>query len=294
MIDFLKYRYICYAISLGVLVVGGIAFFTKGFRYYVDFAGGSEIRISFQTPLPISDLRKSLAKAGYQDAVIQSIGNSGAQGTNYSFIIQVQGSEENLGEVIFKEVKTLYPKNFPTLDSIDWVGPEVGRDIKFNAILSVLLSLLLILLYVTIRSKYRFAAGAVAAIAHDMLVVITAFLVLGEQISVHVLAAILTVIGYSLNDSIVIFSRIRENMKKLKEQTEENIVNISLNQTLRRTLLTSFSTLLAVGSIFVLGGPALRGFSLAMLVGIVVGTYSSIYVASPVMLALKPASKQSK
>lgn len=281
MIDFLKYRYICYAISFGILVVGGVAYFTKGFQYYVDFAGGSEIRVSFKTPVPIGDLRKKLAEAGYKDAVIQSIGTNDMR-------IQIQGTEENLGEAIFQEIKKFYVGHSPDLVSIDWVGPEVGRDIKFNAILSVLLSLLLILLYVTIRSKYRFAAGAVTAIAHDMLVVLAAFLLLGEQISVHVMAAILTVIGYSLNDSIVIFSRIRENMKKLKERSEEDIVNISLNQTLRRTLLTSFSTLLAVGSIFLLGGPALRGFSLAMLVGIVVGTYSSIYVASPVMLALKP------
>jgi len=284
MIDFLKYRYICYALSLAALIVGGVAYFTKGFQYYVDFVGGCEVQLTFQKQIKIGTLRKTLAEMGHKDAVIQSIGR-----TNRSFIIQIQGSQENVGEIIHEEILKAYKDNPSTLDGISWIGPEVGRDIKFNAILSVLLSLLLILLYVTVRSRYRFAAGAVVAIAHDMLVVLAAFLILGQQISVHVLAAILTVIGYSLNDSIVIFSRVRENMKKLKEQTEEDIVNISLNQTLRRTLLTSFSTLLAVGSIFVLGGPALQGFSLAMLIGIVVGTYSSIYVASPIMLALKPA-----
>lgn len=285
MIDFLKYRYIFYALSISFLVAGGIAYFTKGFQYYVDFAGGSEIRVSFSQPLETADLRKTLSQAGYKDAVIQSIGRTGN-----SFLVQVKESQENIGEKIFKELKEGYPCNPPTLDSIDWVGPEVGRDLTFNAIIAVLLSLLLILGYVTIRSKYRFAAGAVAAIAHDMLIVLSAFLILGEQISLHVSAAILTVLGYSLNDSIVIFSRIRENMKKMKEKREEDIVKVSLNQTLRRTLLTSFSTLLAVGSIFLLGGQALRGFSLAMIIGIIVGTYSSIYVASPVMLALKPKS----
>jgi preprotein translocase subunit SecF len=284
MIKFLKYRYIFYALSLCILVAGTMGFFAKGFEYHVDFAGGSEIRISFEKPVAIADLRKTLAEVGHKGAVIQSIGNTGN-----SFIIQVKGSQENIGETIFSELQAKYKENAPKLDSVDWVGPEVGKDIKYNAIISILLSLLLILLYVTIRSKYRFAAGAVAAIAHDMLVVLSIFLLIGEQISVHVMAAILTVIGYSLNDTIVIFSRIRENMKKMKDKSEENIVNISLNQTLRRTLLTSFSTLLAVGSIFILGGEALRGFSLTLLIGIVVGTYSSIYVASPVMLLLKPS-----
>lgn len=284
MIDFLRYRYFGYAVSLCILLIGGIAFVTKGFRYNVDFAGGSEARIAFKQAVPISELRKTLANAGFKDASIQTIGNTGK-----SFIIQVKESNENIGKKIFSAIEKKFSASSPNLESIDWVGPEVGRDLKFNAIISLLLSLLLILLYITIRSKYRFAAGAVAAIAHDMLIVVACFLLLQVQISLHVLAAILTVIGYSLNDSIVIFSRIRENFKKMQDKEEEEVVKISLNQTLRRTLLTSFSTLLAVGSIFLLGGQALRGFSLAMMIGIVVGTYSSIYVASPVMLLLKPS-----
>jgi len=288
MIDFLKYRYICYVVSASILIFGGITYFTKGFEYYVDFAGGSEVRIAFQKPIEIGTLRKTLAKEGFKGAVIQSIGSTGQE-----FIIQIKEAEGNVGEALYQSVEKEFAQYAPDLKSISWVGPEVGKDLKFNALLSILLSLLLILLYITVRSKYRFAAGAVAAIAHDMLMVLAAFLILGQQISLHVLAAILTVIGYSLNDSIVIFSRIRENMKKMQDTPEEKIVNTSLNQTLRRTLLTSFSTLLAVGSIFLLGGDALRGFSLAMIVGIIVGTYSSIYVASPVMLALKPSPEKS-
>lgn len=283
MVNFLKYRFMFYALSAAFLVVGGIAYLTKGFQYHVDFAGGAEVQIAFPAPVEIGTLRKTLADVGFKDAIIQELGR-----TKQSFIIQVKESEENIGERVYQEIKTKFIENQPELKSVDWVGPEVGKNIKWNALLSVLLSLLLVLLYITVRSKYRFAAGAVAAIAHDMLAVIAAFLILGEQFSVHIMAAILTVLGYSLNDSIVIFSRIRQNMKKMKDKSEFNIVNVSLNQTLRRTILTSASTLLAVGSIFVLGGEALRGFSLAMLIGIVVGTYSSIYVASPVMLALKP------
>lgn len=287
MIDFLKYRYICYLFSIGFLVLGTVAYFTKGFQYYVDFAGGSELRISFKESVKIDDLRKSLAEKGWKESIIQNLGT-----TEKSFLIQI-GGEENAGKQLYQELKDKYTDDLLPLDSINWVGPEVGKDIKWNAVMSVLLSLLLILLYVTIRSKCRFAAGAVVAIAHDMLFVLAVFLLLGEQISVHVLAAILTVLGYSLNDTIVIFSRVRENMKKMKHATEKEIVNLSLNQTLRRTMLTSISTFLAVGSIFVLGGDALRSFSLAMLIGVVIGTYSSIYIASPVMLAVVPLTEPS-
>ena len=287
MINFFRYRRVAYLVSIALLAVGLTAYFTKGFRYYVDFAGGSEIQVSFGKSIEIGSVRKKLAEMGHKDAVIQSIGYG-----EQSFLIQVQIDDEARVKEFKKNILREFSEKQPDIVSINWIGPEVGKQIKFNAILSVLLSLLLILLYVTIRSKYRFAAGAVAAIAHDMLIVLTAFLLLGEQISIHVLAAILTVIGYSLNDTIVIFSRVRENLKKMHGSSEETIVNTSLNQTLRRTLLTSFSTLLAVGSIFLFGGQALHGFSLAMLIGIVVGTYSSIYVASPVMLALKQPSQK--
>lgn len=283
MIDFLKYKYICYALSFALLAVGGVAYVTKGFQYYVDFAGGSELRVSFQKPVKIGEIRKVLGGIDLKDAVIQSLGTE-----EKIFLIQIgKTTEENVGQIAFDKIAQQFPENKAKLESIDWVGPEVGKDIKFNAVISILLSLLLIMLYIAIRSKYRFAVGAGVAIAHDMLAVLACFLILGEQISVHVLAAILTVLGYSINDTIVIFSRIKDNMIKMKDATEEHIVNVSLNQTLRRTMLTSISTFLAVGSIFVLGGEALHGFSLAMLIGIVVGTYSSIYIASPVMLLFK-------
>lgn len=263
------------------------AYFTKGFQYYIDFAGGSEIRITFQNPVETGDLRKALADAGHKGAVIQKMGR-----TDRSFIIQAQGTSENVGEKIYSDLKTKYTDNPVVLDGIDWVGPEVGKDLTYNAIVAVLLSLLLILLYITVRSTFRFAVGAVVALAHDALVVLAVFLILGEQISLNVLAAILTILGYSLNDTIVIFSRIRQNMKEMKGKPEAEIVDISINQTLRRTLLTSTATLLAVLSLFFLGGESLYGLSLVMLVGIIAGTYSSVYIASPVMLALKPSERE--
>lgn len=272
--------------SILLIGAGTVAYFTKGFKYHIDFAGGSELRVTFAKEVQTENVRKALSDAGYKDAIIQKIGTA-----EKSFIIQLQGNAENLGNKIYSELKNRFADNQITMDSVDWIGPEVGKEVKFNAIISVLLALLIILLYITIRSKYRFAVGAVAALIHDLLAVLAVLLILGESISVHVLAAILTVIGYSLNDTIVIFSRIRENMKLVKDKTEEELVDLSINQVLRRTLLTSFSTLIAVTSIFLLGGDSLRGFSLAMLAGIIVGTYSSIYIASPIMLAIKSSQK---
>ena len=287
MINFLKYRHICFAISLGLLAVGFVTYFTKGFKFDVDFAGGTAFHLSFEKSLKISDLRSVIADKGWPDAVVQSVGSQ-----NKQFMVQIVGEEGSIADSFKKDVGTELSEYKMNIEKIDWVGPEVGTDIKWSAIKAVLFSLLMILLYVAIRSKTRFAVGAVVAIAHDMLVVLTCLLLFGEPISGHVLAAILAVLGYSINDTIVIFSRVRENMKKMKGVSELEIVNTSLNQTLRRTMLTSISTFLAVGSIFILGGKALHGFSLTMLLGIVVGTYSSIYIASPVMLAIKAAKEK--
>ena len=287
MIDFLKHRYICFAVSAVLLLVGVGAYFVKGVKYDVGFAGGTSFNISFEKKINISDVRKAVSDKGWPDAVIQSVGSKGIQ-----FLVQIVSHEVSIGDKFKKEVGESLSEYKRDVGSIERVGPEVGKDIKWNAVKAVLLSLLIILLYVAIRSKYRFAAGAVAAIAHDMIIVLACLVIFGEQMSLHVLAAILAILGYSLNDTIVIFSRVRDNMKKMKGASEIDIVNTSLNQTLRRTMLTSISTFLAVGSIFILGGKALHGFSLAMLIGIVVGTYSSIYIASPVMLALKPSKEK--
>ena len=183
-----------------------------------------------------------------------------------------------------------FSENKAAVDHISWVGAEVGGDM--DAFIAILLSLLMILLYIVFRSQFRFGVGAIAALAHDLFAVLAVLLVLNEQISLGVLAAILTTLGYSINDTIVIFSRIKENMAKLKGRSEEEIVNISINQTMRRTLLTSLTTFLATASIFMLGGEEDYVASLSLLVGIVAGTYSSVYIASPVMLAIGRGSRE--
>ena len=287
MIDFLKYRYVCLFASILFLVAGAGAYYVRGgFSYHIDFSGGTEMQVQFEHVIPTSSLRAAMASRGWENPVIQSVGAIGRD-----FIVRVKTVEENPEERFLKDMKKTIKDNRVIVRNVDWVGAEVGRDIQWNAIKSVILSLFLILLYVAIRSQYRYAVGAVVAIAHDMLAVLIYFLIFNEPISLNVLAAVLAILGYSLNDTIVIFSRVRENLKKMKGMSEEDIVNLSINQTLRRTLLTSFTTFVAVGSIFLIGGQALHGFSLAMLIGIVMGTYSSVYIASPVMLALGGSEK---
>lgn len=282
MVDFLRYRYACLALSIVTLLVGAGAYVRNGgFNYHIDFVGGTEIQASFEKPLQTGALRKALVNTGWQDPVIQSIGTE-----QTSFLIRVKQEGKGLEDQFKAVVEENIVDNAATVDHISWVGAEVGGDIKRDALLALLLSFLVILLYIALRSQFRFAVGAIAALAHDVLAVLTVVLIFNEQMSLNVLAALLMTLGYSINDTIVIFSRIQENFSKLKGRSEAEVVNLSINQTLRRTLLTSLTTFLAVAAIYLLGGEALKGFSLAMLVGIVAGTYSSVYIASPVMLAI--------
>ncbi len=286
MIDFLKYRYWCLAVTIIFFGAGLIGYFQiGGFEYHIDFVGGTELHVAFEKPVHIDKFRKAARRKDWKDLTIQSIGMA-KEGGYTEFVVRMTDTTEGLDNRFQSDMKKEIPGNKLTIPGISRVGAEVGRDIQWNSLVSVLLALLIILIYVAIRSEYRFAAGAVVAIAHDMLVVLISFLLMREQISVSVLAAILAILGYSLNDTIVIFSRVRENMKKLKGRSEDYIVNLSINQTMRRTLFTSLTTLFTVLAIYFLAGEALRGFALAMMIGIVAGTYSSVYIASPVMIAI--------
>jgi len=207
-------------------------------------------------------------------------------------LIRVKGSSEDvnvnaLANSIIGQIKTDFKDNKAEILQSDAIGPAIGKEIRWKSTRAVLIALLLMLLYIALRFwSFGFALGSVAALLHDALMMLGLFLVFNMEISVNVIGAILAILGYSINDTIVIFSRIRANMKSMSGTPIVDIVNTSLNQTLKRTLLTSFSTLLVVGAMFFIGGPALREFSLALIVGIFFGTYSSIYVASPVMILL--------
>ncbi len=286
--DFLKLRYVWLIVSIAYLVVGVGAYFALGgFKYHIDFTGGAEVRLSFEKPLDIVQLRTVIGNGGWKDSIIQETGTNKRE-----FMIRLGGDlDANLEQKITGALVSGIAGNKATIVGMSKVGAEVRSETTWNAIKAVLLAMLVLLLYIAIRFEFRFGLGAVAALAHDLLAILAFLVLTGEQVSLDVLAAMMAILGYSVHDTIVIFSRIRENMKKLPNLSEYDIVNLSINQTLSRTLLTSFATMLSVVAILLLGGETLRGLSLIMFVGIIVGTYSSIYIASPVMLAAR-AKKQ--
>ncbi len=278
--DFLKYRSAWFLVSLVYLVVGIVVYVARGgFSYHVDFTGGAEVRVSFQNPAEISSVRSVMTSKGWKDASIQSVGSTGQ-----NFIIRVGSMDSGTEQQIKQDLSSGFSDNQVKIDNVSWVGAEVGKNTRWDATVAVLLSLLFLLLYIAVRFEFRFGIGAVTALSHDLLAILVFLLLVNENISLHVLAAILAILGYSINDTIVIFSRIRENMKKFRGISEYDLVNLSLNQTLRRTTLTSGATLLSVLAILLLGGETLRGLSSVMFLGIIVGTYSSIYIASPIMM----------
>lgn len=288
--DFLKYRYACLIFSAVVLAVGLVYYlFIGGFKYHIDFTGGAEMRVSFSQPIDAGALRTALTADGWKDAVIQSVGKTGQE-----FLIRVGSMDGSLETDIKQSLAKNFTGNDVVVGHIDVIGAEVGKDTKWNAIKAVLLSMFILALYIALRSEFKFGIGAVLSLIHDVLVLMVYILITGEAISLHILASLLAVIGYSLNDTIVIFSKIQENYKKLAGTSisDYDLVNLSINQTLVRTTLTSFATLLCVGSILFLGGETLHGLALIMFIGIIVGTFSSIYIASPSMLWASTRAKK--
>lgn len=286
--DFLKYRYICFAASVVILALGFTGYFlNNGFKYAIDFAGGTELVMNFSEQSNVQNLRNTVIKLGWDDVVIQAMGSESKE-----FLVRVGDVGENLETRFNSALSKELGENSFTISKVERIGPEAGKEVRWNAIKAIFISMILLLFYLAIRSQYAYALGAVTALAHDLLAILSFILITGEPVSLTILAAILAILGYSLNDTIVIFSRVRENMGHMKGSTPFDVVNASLSQTLRRTLLTSFSTLVAIFSLLILGGETLQGFAKIMLVGIAVGTYSSVYIASPVMLAFSKELKE--
>ncbi len=246
------------------------------------------MEVKFDQAPSIADVRASISPKGYGNAVIQEFGSP------EEILIRVQNKDSENSSTISNALLDALGEKFGAdaieMRRVEFVGPQVGEELTRAGIMAVLVAMLAILVYVTFRFEFRFALGADAALLHDITIVIGLFSLTGKEFSLPVIAALLTVIGYSLNDTIVVFDRIRENFainnKRKKPDHEYNVVNGSINQTLARTLMTSFTTLLVVFALFILGGEVIHDFAFALIVGILVGTYSSIYVASPVMLSL--------
>lgn len=296
MINFIRYNSLTALVSaLVVCTFIGFAVYRKQttgsvFRYSIDFTGGAQVLLRFDKPVGASVVQEVLAKEGWQDAVLREFGDN-----EILVRIKLEDVEKEIAtltERMRDALQTSMPDNQVTVLQSESVGPGVGETLREKSVQAVVLTLLCMLGYIALRFwSFGYAFGTIVSLFHDVIFMLAVFLICDREISINVIGAILAVIGYSMNDTIVIFSRIRENVKKLSHESLPNVVNISINQTLRRTTLTSFATGLTVIAMLVLGGEALRDFSLALLVGIIVGTYSSIFIASPVMILLHRGKK---
>ena len=282
-IDFLSKRKIAIAISGFLILMGVISLVVKGGPTYgIDFLGGTEVHVKFEQNQTTAAVRNALSSLGYGNAEIKQFGSA------QDYLIRVQQQQEGgtqISDSILDALRKAFPNDPPEMRSVDSVGPKIGQELRDAAIWAVLIALALLLLYISYRFEFVFAVGAVVALFHDVLITLGFFSLLDFEISLAVVAAFLTLVGYSLNDTIVVFDRIRENLKVHRRESMGigRIINLSINQTLNRTILTSGTTLLVVVILYLFGGEVIHDFAFCMLAGIIVGTYSSIYIAAPLV-----------
>ncbi|RLA03370.1 MAG: protein translocase subunit SecF [Gammaproteobacteria bacterium] len=296
-IDFMGKRRLAIILSGVLLAISLTALVTKGLNFGIDFTGGTLIEAGYPEAVELESIRTALAGAGFDNAQVQHFGSV----RDVLVRIAPQTGKET-AQLSEEALASLRQQNAGMeMRRIEFVGPQVGEELTEQGALAMIYALIGILIYIMVRFQWRFAPGAVIALVHDVMIIIGFFALFQFDFDLTVLAALLAVIGYSLNDTIVVFDRIRENFRKIRKGTPVEIVNTSLNQTISRTLMTSITTLLVLVSLFVFGGEVIHAFSLALIVGVVVGTYSSIYVASTATLAmgvtkadLMPAKVESK
>jgi len=280
--DFLGKRHIALLLSGILMAVSLGSLFVQGLVFGIDFTGGTLVEVGYSQPTELKGIRKTLHENGFPDAVVQHFG------TSKDVLIRLGVHEESKEESLSSKILRLLQQGGEKVDMrrVEYVGPQVGKELVEKGGLAVLYTLIGILIYVGFRFEYRFAIGAVAALVHDTVIVVGFFSLFRLEFDLTVLAALLAVIGYSLNDTIVVFDRIRENFVKLRKQASINVMNISINQMLGRTVMTSVTTALVLIVLFIFGGELIHGFSTALLLGVIIGTYSSIYIASASALAL--------
>ena len=281
-IDFLGRRRAALYLSAALLAVSIVSLGVRGLDFGIDFTGGTLIEVGYAEPAELDPIRGALARAGFEEAAVQHFG------TVRDVLVRIAPREGLTRAELSTQVLRVLQEGEETVDlrRVEFVGPQVGEELTEDGGLAMLIALFGILVYVWLRFEYRFALGAIAALVHDVLITLGFFSVLGLEFDLTVLAAVLAVIGYSLNDTIVVFDRVRENFRRVRRGSTEEVMNRSLNQTLSRTLMTSLTTLLVLIALFVLGGELIHGFATALIVGVLIGTYSSIYVASVSALAL--------
>jgi len=278
-LDFVGKRKFAIAISAALIIISILSVILhRGLNFGIEFAGGTIIQIKFTKTVSADAIRNSFQEININDAIIQDIGKD-------EIIVRTnqpisQGLETKIGDAISKQLG----KDNYEIRRIEFVGPKVGTDLTNKAILAIIFSWIGMLIYISWRFEFRYAVGAIIALVHDTVITIGALSLLNKEFTLTIVAALLTVIGYSINDTIVVFDRIRENRKKDLKRGLAEIINSSINETLSRTILTSLTVILVLIALFFLGGPVIHDFAFTLLVGVVVGTYSSIFIASPIVL----------
>ncbi|MEE1948619.1 protein translocase subunit SecF [Pseudomonas alcaligenes] len=284
-INFMGVRNFAFALTMILTLVALGSWFFKGLNFGLDFTGGSQIELSYERPANLSEVREQLAAAGYGDAVVQNFG------ATTDVVVRLQGDDPQLGNKVAAVLQAANGGNPLQVKKVEYVGPAVGEELRDQGGLGMLLALGGILIYVAFRFQWKFAVGAIASLVHDVVVTMGILSFFQITFDLTVLAAVLAIIGYSLNDTIVVFDRVRENFRVLRKASLIENINISTTQTLLRTMATSISTLLAIFALLAFAGDNLWGFSIALFVGVLAGTYSSIYIANVVLIWLNLTSE---
>jgi preprotein translocase subunit SecF len=278
--QFMKYRKIAGLISIFLFTISVLSLSFRGLSLGLDFSGGTLVEVTYETPIDLEIIRDTLKDNGFEDSQVINFG------TNLDVLIKVadQNGNSSVGDSVYS---LLTEKGFiGELKRVEFVGPQVGAELRDQGGLGMLVALFMILMYVAFRFQYKFALGAVTALGHDVVIILGLFSIFAWDFDLTVLAALLAVIGYSLNDTIVVSDRIRENFRLQREMEPQMMIDLSLNQTLGRTVVTSLTTLLVLFALFIFGGEMIKGFSLALILGVLVGTYSSIYVVANMLMSL--------
>lgn len=280
-IPFMRQRWLAASISALIIIFSLISLFWHGLNLGLDFTGGTQAEVTFSQPADVNQLRTQLVGAGFEQAVVQAYAKTTSSENMYSVRV---GIYKNLTQEQLKE-KLMIAMPGAQINSLEYIGPQVGKQLMTNGILAVVLVFISTMLYIALRFEYRFAISAAIALIHDPILILGVFSFFHLEFNLIVLTALLTVLGYSLNDTIVVYDRVRENFRKIRKLEPLQIMDLSINQTLSRTIMTSGLTLIVVIALFLYGGQSVHGFALALMIGIVVGTYSSIYVAGSLAIA---------
>lgn len=280
--NFMGMRKVTSIVSALLIIFSVFTLSYQGLNLGIDFTGGTLVEVGYPEAVNLDKLRQSFSDSEFNDVAIQYFGSA------KEILIRIPPQQGlNSADVSNKLLDLLSSNNFSAeMRRVEFVGPQVGEELREDGGLAMLYALLCIMVYIAFRFQMRFSVGAVSALIHDVIITLGFFSITRFNFDLTILAALLAVIGYSLNDTIVVFDRVRENFRKIRDKTPVEVFNISLNQTLRRTLMTSFTTLLVLIALFLLGGEIIHGFSMALIFGVLIGTYSSIYIASPVTLML--------